>query len=260
MSGRQPEERVARPASYQRWSSLTFLHFAFEPDVIQARLPAGLHVDTLDGAAWVSMTPFLMDFRVAGLPPLPTMSTFPETNLRTYVRGPDGRDGIWFFSLEAGSLPVVLAASTFYRVPYRWARMTIEQGETVRYRSRRRHGAPAGHDIEVRVGPAIDEPQALDNWLIGRWRGWTTIAGRSCAVAVHHPPWPLHEATLVRFEESLFEVNGLHRPAAPPLVRFSPGTDVRLGIPRPAPKERPTTCARRSTLCPWSSKATGTPQ
>ena len=72
------------------------------------------------------------------------MSTFPETNLRTYVRGPDGRDGIWFFSLEADSLPLVLGARTLYGVPYRWADMSVERtGDVIRYRSRRRLGPPA---------------------------------------------------------------------------------------------------------------------
>jgi uncharacterized protein YqjF (DUF2071 family) len=234
LAGRRPEERVERPVSNQQWLSLTFLHWPFEPGVIQARLPAGFEVDTFDGSAWISMTPFLMTFRVTGLPPLPGMSRFPETNLRTYVRGPDGRDGLWFFSLEAQSLPLVLAASTLYRVPYKWAEMSVEHGETIRYRSRRRHGPPAGHDIEVRVGDALADPPALDNWLSGRWRGWTRIAGRACAVPVHHPPWPLHDAAVVRLEESLFAVNGLTRPPTPPLVRFSPGTEVRLGFPRPA--------------------------
>ena len=36
----------------------------------------------------------------------------------TFVRGPDGRDGLWFFSLEADSLGTVVGASTAYGVPY----------------------------------------------------------------------------------------------------------------------------------------------
>jgi uncharacterized protein len=51
-------------------------------------------VDEYDGMAWVSLTPFLMAaVRPAGVPIEPGFSTFPETNLRTYVRRPDGRDG-----------------------------------------------------------------------------------------------------------------------------------------------------------------------
>ena len=132
-------------------SALTFLHWRYDPDEIRRLLPRGLDVDTWDGSAWVGVTPFVMvDIRIGRLPAVPGVSTFPETNLRTYVRGADGRDGLWFFSLEAGSLPMVLAASALYGVPYRWADMTVEQGETVRYRSRRR-GAP-------RCGPRHRDP------------------------------------------------------------------------------------------------------
>ena len=230
MAGRLPEERVDKPVTYQRWGSLTFLHWRFDPEVIQRRLPDGFTVDPFDGAAWVSMTPFFMTFRVAGLPPVPGMRHFPETNVRTYVRGPDGQDGIWFFSLEASSLPLVLGARALYRVPYVWADMRAEVGSTVRYRSRRRLGRPAGHDITVRPGPPCEGTE-LDHWLSGRWRGWTRVAGQACSVPAEHPPWVLHEAEVINLEESLLDVNGLHRPTEPPLVRYSPGTDARLGFP-----------------------------
>ena len=231
MAGRLPEERVPKPVTYQRWGSLTFLHWRFEPELIQRRLPEGFTIDTFDGAAWVSMTPFVMTFRVAGLPPIPGMRSFPETNVRTYVVGPDGHDGIWFFSLEASSLPLVVGARAFYRVPYRWAEMTVDAGTEVRYRSRRRLDRTAGHDITIRPGAPIEGTE-LDHWLSGRWRGWTRIAGQACSVPAEHPPWPLCEATVVSLDESLLAVNGLRRPAEPPLARFSPGTDVRLGWPR----------------------------
>jgi uncharacterized protein YqjF (DUF2071 family) len=231
LAGRRPEEDVARPVSHQWWRSITFLHWPFEPATIQARLPTGFEVDTWDGAAWVGMTPFVMTFRLGRLPPLPWTSTFPETNLRTYVRGPDGRDGIWFFSLEAASLPLVVAASTLYAVPYRWADMTVDHGEVIRYRSRRRLGRPAGHDVTVRVGEACEDPTGFDGWSTGRWRAWTRIAGRPCTVAVHHDPWPLHDAGVVDLDESLLSASGLRRPDAAPRVRYSPGTEVRLGWP-----------------------------
>jgi uncharacterized protein YqjF (DUF2071 family) len=233
LAGRRPEERVPTPVTRQWWGSLTFLHWPLAPHIIQARLPEGFEVDTFDGSAWVSMTPFVMTLRLGRLPPLPGMSTFPETNLRTYVRGPDGRDGLWFLSLEADSLPLVVGASTLYGVPYKWADMeVVRNGDTVRYRSRRRLGRPATHDITVRVGPPCG-PTDLDNWLSGRWRAWTRVAGRTCSVPVEHAPWPLLDATVVQLHETLFEAAGLAPPGAPALVRHAHGVDVHLGRPRP---------------------------
>ena len=237
MAGRQPEEPVRCPASLQRWRAMTFLHWAYDPGYLRTLLPPELEADTWLGEAWVSVTPFRMvDFRLPGLPAVPGFSTFPETNVRTYVRGPDGRDGLWFFSLEADSIPTVLAASAVYGVPYRWAAMAVEEGEVVRYRSRRRKEPTVGHDIRVRVGSPCPEPSDLDHWLTGRWRAWTRIAGRLATAPVRHQPWPLWDATVVQLEESLLSAAGLPSPDRPPLVQYSPGVDVRLGPPRPFTK------------------------
>src|SRR5215212_6452127 len=234
MSGEQPEEEVQTPASQQRWHAMTFLHWQYDADVVRPLLARGLDVDTYDGAAWVSITPFLMkDFRVGPLPAVPGVSTFPETNVRTYVRGPDGRDGLWFFSLEADSVPTVLAASSLYGVPYDFADMEVEEGQVVRYRSQRREKPEIGHDISVRPGDPCASPSELDHWLTGRWRAYSTIAGRLTKVPVQHQPWPLWDAEVVELEQTLLGAAGLPEPAGDPLVHYSPGVDVRLGVPVP---------------------------
>ena len=234
MSGKVPEEKIENPASRQRWHAMTFLHWRYGVDELRALLPAGLEVDTHDDTAWVSITPFLMkDFRLGPLPAVPGVSTFPETNVRTYVRGPDGRDGLWFLSLEADSVPTVLGASSLYGVPYRFADMSVEEGDVVRYRSRRRDRPDVGHDISVRPGGPCEAPSDLDHWLTGRWRAYSSLAGRLATVPVQHQPWPLWEAAVVNLDESLLTAVGLPEPDDAPLVQYSPGVDVRLGVPHP---------------------------
>ena len=210
---------------------MTFLHWSYDPDVVREHLSHGLDVDTWDGKAWVSLTPFLMaDFRLGALPPAGRFSTFPETNLRTYVSGPKGVDGLWFLTLEADSLPTVLAASMAYGVPYRWSEMKVDDGATVRYRSHRRNG-PAHHDIVVRPGKPLVSPSALDDWLTGRWRAYTTLAGRLAVASVEHEPWPLHHLEVLSVDESLFESVGLPAPSGEPLAHYSRGVSVKLGPP-----------------------------
>ena len=234
MSGRRPEDTVRVPASRQEWSAMTFLHWPVEPGAVQAHLPEGLEPDTWEGSSWVSLTPFLMvDFRLATLPPLGRLSTFPETNLRTYARDRTGRDGLWFLSLEADSLPTVLAASTVYGVPYRYAEMSVEREDTVRYRSRRRDDPGVGHDIEVRPGAARPS-SPFEDWLTGRWRAYTTVAGRLAVASVQHEPWPLHDVEVLRLEESLLASVGLPAPDREPLAQYSPGVSVKRGPPLPA--------------------------
>ena len=79
----------------------------------------------------------------AAAPAPPWFRRFPETNVRTYVVGPDGREGLWFFSLDAARLGPVLVARSTYALPYIWSAMTVERdGSTIRYRSRRRWPGP----------------------------------------------------------------------------------------------------------------------
>ena len=121
-----PPHPVKGPVMLQSWRWLTFLHWRYEPTLIRGRLPKGLELDIFDGVAWIGLTPFVLEnLRLPLLPALPWISRFPETNLRTYVRGPDGEPGIWFFSLDAARLLAVVAARFTYGLPYKWAQMRV---------------------------------------------------------------------------------------------------------------------------------------
>src|SRR5438270_8284484 len=114
---------------YQAWRNLTFLHWRYPAEVLQAHLPRGLRIDTFDGSAWLRIAPFLLELRV---------STFPETNVLTYVIGPDGGSGVWFFSLDAASAIAVAGARLAYGLPYMWSRMRVcAGGHRVHYESAR---------------------------------------------------------------------------------------------------------------------------
>jgi uncharacterized protein len=103
---------------FQRWRWLTFLHWSYGAETIRRLIPPQLTLDTYEGAAWVGLTPFLLtSLRPPLAPALPWISRFPETNVRTYVRGPDGEPGVWFFKLEAERLAAVAGARATYRHP-----------------------------------------------------------------------------------------------------------------------------------------------
>src|SRR5262249_8618622 len=164
------------PTIYQDCRVLTFLHWRYPPPAVQELLPPGIEVETCDGDAWVSLVPFLMDeVRAAGLPALPWLSRFPETNVRTYVRGPDGRAGIWFFSLDAARLPAGVAGRAGFGLAYRWSTMSVRHpADAVAYHSRRRWPGPAGAycDAQVELGDPIAERDLgeLDYFLTARFR------------------------------------------------------------------------------------------
>jgi uncharacterized protein YqjF (DUF2071 family) len=224
------------------WRQLTFLHWRYPPATVQALLPPGLEVDTFDGDAWVGLIPFLMDgVRAPGVPALPWLSRFPETNVRTYVRGPDGRTGIWFFSLDATRLPAVVTARATYGLPYYWSAMAVREADAVlTYRSHRRWPGPPGDRpadcaAAVRLGAGMDaEAGPLDYFLTARYRLYSTLAGRLIAADAEHPPWRLRRATVMHLRQSLIEAAGLPGPDGEPLVHASSGVRVRIGIWRPA--------------------------
>ena len=222
-----------------RWDDLAFVHWEYPPAEVQALLPEGLRVDTLDRGdgpkAWVSLVPFRM--RRAGptfLPPIPRLSTFAETNVRTYVVDSTGHRAVWFLSLDATRLPVVAFARWTIGFPYVWADMTIEQNaQRWTYTTQRRRWPkhPAAHTrLVVDVGDRI-EPTELDVFLTARWGTVARWRGHLRHHPVDHPAWTLHEATIVELDDTAVTAAGLSGPVGEPLVRWAQPLDARFGRP-----------------------------
>src|ERR1700733_8005165 len=157
---------VRRPLLTQHWLDLTFLHWAVDPDLVAPLLPAGTRPDQFGGTSYVGLVAFRMH-RIGwlGLPGLPYLGSFPETNVRLYSVGPDGRRGVVFRSLEASRLVPVLAARWGFRLPYVWARMAVHRdGATVTYTSQRRWPGPrsARSRLSIRIGEPVGEPSDLE--------------------------------------------------------------------------------------------------
>ena len=230
---------VAHPVMHQGWLDLTSVHWRYDPEVVQRLLPPGFRVDTFDGAAWVGIIPFLMHrVRPPGLPPLGRLSTFLETNVRTYLVAPDGRRGVWFASLDVTRLVPALVARATYGLPYCWARMRTERtGDVVHHTSRRRwprSTAGASVDLRVRLGEVVppDEVGELEHFVTARWGLGNQFGRLPLWAAVDHGPWMLRRAELLSCDESLTAAAGLPPPEGEPLVLWSPGVQVRIGRPR----------------------------
>jgi uncharacterized protein YqjF (DUF2071 family) len=225
---------INRPVMVHRWENLSFLHWPYEPAAVERLLPPGLQADTFDGRAWVGLIPFRLTVMPLGLPAVPWLSSCPEINVRTYVRGPNGRSGIWFLSLEASRLPAVALARGWYRLPYMWAWMRTERcGREVTYRSGRRIPRRM-HPTEV-ITVRIDDPVApadlgpLDLFLTARFRMYSPLRTGLAVTEVHHRPWPLWRAEAVRLHDELISAVGLPDPEEPPVAHFSTGVITRFG-------------------------------
>jgi uncharacterized protein len=226
---------VERAAMVQWWEEVTFIHWRFDPAVVQRLLPPGLTVETFDGSAWVGLVPFFLRLRVVKDRSVPWLTTFAETNVRTYVRSADGTSGVWFFSLDAARLSAVVVARCTYRLPYFWARMRIDRsGSTIAYRSRRRWSrSKAASATTVKVGRPFEPAELgqLDHFLTARYALFSAPRGGLRHARAFHEVWPLHRAELVDLDDSLVVAAGLPTPPAPPLVHYAPAVRVRIGWP-----------------------------
>lgn len=219
----------------QQWRDLAYIHFEYDPAIVQSLLPDGLKVDTFDGRAWVGLVPFSM--RRIAFPPLPAvpwLGSFPEVNVRTYVVHGD-RPGVWFFSLDVNRLLPAVVARASYRLPYCWGSASNRRiGDQLVSSVRRRWPTTgASMDTEIVIGEEIAEPSALEHFLTARWGLYSTWFGERLVYApVDHPRWPLRRASVVSLDDSLIRAAGLPEPSGKAHCMFSDGVPVKVGLPR----------------------------
>lgn len=219
------------------WHDLLFLHWSFEPQIVQDLLPHGLEVDCFQNRAWVGLVPFTMSqVRPHFVPNLRKWGhfyeAFPELNVRTYVVR-DGVPGVWFWSLDAGSALAVLAARNWFGLPYFKARMNLsKRNGNFRYDSRRLWPAPLPArakiqwHVEGEAAPAAIG--TLEHFLVERYvlysrRGQKLFRGR-----VHHAPYQLQIARIALLRESYLAAAGLKRPAMAPHAVYARGVAVEV--------------------------------
>lgn len=231
---------ATRPLLEMRWEDLLFAHWPVDPARIAARLPPGYEVDTYDDSGYLGVVPFVMaDLWPTFVPSIPAVlsRSFGELNLRTYVVGPDGASGVYFFNLDADDWLSVRAARGLFRLPYYQAAMNVRRDDQqVRFESSRTHdGAPAcefaaTYEPADAAHPSPPEVGSLEAWLIERYRFYTVDdGGRSYHGSIAHDPWAVVEAE-ARFERNgLFEANGFETPEPEPTCLYAPATDVRAG-------------------------------
>jgi uncharacterized protein YqjF (DUF2071 family) len=178
--------------------------------------------------------------RPVGLPAVPALSNFHETNVRTYVHF-EGRDpGVWFFSLEAASLIAVWLARRFFHLPYYHARLFLECDHPARpadcrsilYAGARRWPETLTASYLIRgiasgpIQPA--RPGSLEHFLVERYFLYAKAYGRVYQGRVHHRPYPLQPAKVLSLDETMLAAAGLERPLDPALAHYAAGVDVEV--------------------------------
>jgi uncharacterized protein YqjF (DUF2071 family) len=237
------------------WLEPVFMHFRIDrAELLQPHVP--FELDTFDGAAYVSLVAFsqarlrptiggpIMQ-RLAKLFGAP-LASHEFLNLRTYVRGPDDRRGIYFIAEWIPNRLAVMIGPPTYGLPYRLGKLAYRcdaalglvsgsvgsSGAQLVYSAR--------FDPSARFAPAV--AGTLDHFLLERYTAFTSSRGVHRRFDVAHEPWPMIRVADVELPDT-----SLLRPFAPRMGdvtvacgHFSQGvTDVRIGAPVPLLTHRP---------------------
>ncbi|MEQ9406399.1 MAG: DUF2071 domain-containing protein [Fuerstiella sp.] len=222
---------------YQSWRHLTFIHWRLPAETLQPLLPDGLTIETFDDSAWLGLVPFSMErVRPWWSPPVPGISWFLETNVRTYVRHQNGQTGVWFFSLDANHRLAVSVARRFWHLNYVHARLQLSRDDQTWHYSGQR---PATPEDAYQITACPEKPEqlqtaaegSLDHFLLERYHLFAQRPdGRFYCGQVHHDPYTWCGVLLPSLSQSLTAAAGCPIPDdhAPDHVAWSPGVDVRV--------------------------------
>jgi hypothetical protein len=224
---------------HQNWHHLLFMHWEIPAHELQAMVPPELTIDTFEGKAYVGLIPFtLSGVRPMLAPPIPWLSSFHEVNVRTYVHR-QGRDpGVWFFSLDASSALAVEGARAFYKLPYFHSQIdftTAEDIEFVSHRDDPTGATPANAHIRYRPADGVVTHAGagtLDHFLVERYLLYSMDKDRQLHRArVHHQPYPIQRADVLRLEETLVWAAGIRRGDSAPIRHYVREVNVKIDPP-----------------------------
>lgn len=223
-----PERRWALR---QNWINLTFLHWKINPEKIKPFIPKDLELDTFQGKAYVGTIPFVMEkVRPHFFPYLPFISTFPEFNVRTYVKK-NGKAGVLFLTLDAQSYVTCTYAPRVYGLPYRYAKADVKiSEESYIWHSTRTSN---GLELKGKSKPVGDIRRAkkntLEYFLFERYCLYVSHNDKLYMAYTQHNPWEFRDG------EANIEINsltesfdlGINNYLSPDLVHVTKGVKVK---------------------------------
>jgi uncharacterized protein len=206
----------ARPLLTAQWSELLLLNWAVPTEDVAPLVPPGTEPDLHDGQAYISIVGFRFHTcRLLGIP-IPGHTSFPEINLRFYVRrnaGNELRRGVVFVREIVPRRAVAVIANWLYNENYVTRKMrsslrmpgaSLALGDTIGYAWRSPCSWPLRGRLETgqrqrnwnrlaaRVAAPLDVPApgSLDEFLVEHY--WGYVRGRDGITReyrVVHDPW-----------------------------------------------------------------------
>lgn len=227
-----PAASLGSPRHFHRWVELTFLHWKVPAELLAPTIPTSLIVDTYEGHGWLGLVLFHLSARPAWGPPVPGVSSFLETNVRTYVRHQGGEPGVWFHSLDAARAIPVYLARKFWHLPYFYSKMTLQKlGQRYRYGlTRVKTPEVYAHcSLEIDNPPyMVAEAGSLEHFLLERYSLYSTKRGKLYRGRVAHEPYQYVGGKLLELQQNLLATHGFEITRPPDHVVYCPGVRVKV--------------------------------
>jgi uncharacterized protein YqjF (DUF2071 family) len=207
-----------RPFLTAHWTDLLLLNFPVPVDVVARLAPAGTEPDLYQGQAYLSIVGFRFHTtRLLGVP-IPGHTSFPEINLRYYVRrtvGDELRRGVVFVREVAPRRAVALTANWLYHENYiaRPMRTCIQMagaelcaGDTIEYAwatRECRRGPNRWNRLAARVAAplGLSQPGSLEEYFVENYWGYVRRRdGTTHEYRVVHMPWRVAPADDVTWD------------------------------------------------------------
>lgn len=227
---------MRKPFLTAQWKHLCLLNYSVPRELLEPRLPPGLVLDEREGKAYVSLVGFnFEDTRVFGVP-WPGYRSFPELNLRYYVRHGERR-GVVFLREFVQSRFVCWMARTFYNEPYYPAPLRHEVkadpqaicAETALTFAGRVHR----FRVEGDATPMRPAPDSVEHhFKEHQWGFGADRKGRLSCYEVWHPEWEVFPVRRCDIEFDFAAVYGPEWRALtgrdPDSVVFALGSEIKV--------------------------------
>jgi len=206
------------PSSFltAHWEKLILANYAVDPNILKPYLPAGTELDIWNDTCYVSVVGFLFnEVKVKGFS-IPGHTTFPEVNLRFYVRrfeNGEWKRGVVFIKELVPKALISITANILYKENYQTRPMRhqwdfLENEQRIEYEWKVNNH---WNFLRVRAGiEPIDIKEGSEaEFITEHYWGYTKVSATTASeYEVKHPRWKVYRMHNLNFSFSTKELFG----------------------------------------------------